>query len=185
VNIVDRVRNLLLTPKPEWQAIHGEKMTIQEVYLQYLVLLAAFPAGGQLLSIWRFGGLNFALRMAIASYLATLIGAYVSSLVVDHLATNFSSTRNQHNAFKLVAYGAAPSLLAGALAFLPNIGALAALAGAIYTIYLFYLGLPVLMATPQEKVLPYMIFSFVAMIIVYYVIGWVLAFFFGVRFMPL
>ncbi len=184
MNIVDRIKNIMLTPKPEWRVIHGEKTGVQEIYLQYLVLVAALPAGGQLLSMWRFD-FHVALRLAIASYIATLAGAYVSALVLEYLAENFSSTRSRLNAFKLVAYGATPSLLAGALVFLPNIGALASLAGVIYGIYLFYLGLPILMSTPEDKVLPYMIFSFIVVIVAYYLIGWILAFLLGVTFYPL
>lgn len=185
MTVVDRVKNILLTPKPEWQVIHGEKLSVQEIYLQYLVLVAALPAGGQLLSMWRFESFQAALRMAIASYLATLVGAYVSTLVLEYLAEYFASNRNRQNAFTLVAYGSTPSLIAGALVFLPNIGALAAVAGVIYTIYLFYLGLPILMNTPDDKVLPYMVFSFIVVLITYYLIGWTLALFLGVSFYPL
>lgn len=185
MNIIDRVRNLMLAPKSEWLVIHGERMSIQEIYMQYLVLVAALPAGGQLLSSGRFGSFNSALRMAIASYLAILIGAYLCSLVVDYLAASFSSTRNQNNAFKLVCYSVSPSLLAGALAFVPNIGDLAAIAGAIYTIYLIYLGLPALMGTPEEKVTPYMIFSFIVIVVAYFIIGWLLSIFLGISFRPL
>ena len=185
MDIIQRVKKMMLTPKPEWQIIHGERSSIQEIYLQYLMLLAALPAVGQLLSIWRHGSFNNALRMAITSFLVSLIGAYVCALVVDYLAPNFSSTRSKNQAFKLVAYGATPSLMVGVLAFLPNIGALAALAGAVYTIYLFYLGLPVLMETPQENVVPYMLISFAVVLVAYYLLGWILAFLLGVSFLPL
>lgn len=183
MNLVDRVKNIMLTPKTEWTAVHAEKMSVQEIYVQYLVLLAALPAAGQLLSLGRLGGFNIALRMAIISYIASLVGAYVTSLVVDNLANSFASTRNMNNAFKLVAYGMTPSLIAGLLVFLPSIGALAALAGAIYGIYLFYLGLPVLMNTPQDRVVPYMIVSFLALLVVYFILGWILAVFLGVSFL--
>jgi ABC-type multidrug transport system permease subunit len=185
VDIIQRVKNLMLTPKPEWQTIHGERLSIQEIYLQYLMLIAALPAVGQLLSIWRHGSFNNALRMAITSFVASLIGAYVCALVIDYLAPNFASTRNKNHAFKLVAYAATPSLIVSVLAFVPNIGALAALAGAVYTIYLFYLGLPILMETPQENIVPYMLIAFAVVLITYYLIGWILAFLLGVSFLPL
>lgn len=183
MNLVDRVKKIMLTPKAEWTVIHVEKMSVQEIYVQYLVLLAALPAAGQLLSVGRFGGFGYALRMAIITYLASLVGAYVSSFVVDNLATNFASTRSMNNAFKLVAYGMTPGLIAGVLAFLPGIGTLASLAGAVYGIYLFYLGLPVLMNTPQDKVVPYMIVSFLVLLVVYFILMWLLAMVLGVSFL--
>jgi hypothetical protein len=185
MTVVDRVRNIMLTPKPEWQVIHGEKTGVQDVYFQYLVVVAALPAAGQLLSMWRYENFHAALRMAIASYVAALAGAFLSALVLEFLAESFSSLRSRADAFKLVAYGSTPSLIAGALFFLPNIGALAAVAGAIYTVYLFYLGLPILLSTPEEKLVPYMVFSFIAVAVAYYLLGWVLAFFLGVGFNPL
>jgi hypothetical protein len=40
---------------------------------------------------------------------------------------------------------------------------------ALYSIYLFYLGLPVMMKTPADKVIPYMAVSAVVIIVVYIV----------------
>jgi hypothetical protein len=54
---------------------------------------------------------------------------------------------------------------------LPIIGILAVLAGGIYSIYLFYLGLPVLMKTPPDKVVAYMIVAAVVIFVIYIVIG--------------
>lgn len=185
MTIVDRIKNIMLTPKSEWQVIHSEGLGIQDIYLQYFVLVAALPAAGQLLSMGRFGNFHSALRMAIITYVATLVGTYVSALVIEYLAENFSSTRDRPNAFRLIAYGTTPTLIAGTLVFLPNIGVLASLAGVIYTIYLFYLGLPILMGTPEDKVLQYMAVAFVAVVVSYSLIGWILASFFGVTFLPL
>jgi hypothetical protein len=185
MTVVDRVKNIMLTPKPEWQAIQGEKTGVQEVYFEYLVVVAALPAVGQLLSMWRYENFHAALRVAIASYVAALAGAFVSALVLEFIAETFSSLRSRESAFKLVAYGSTPSLIAGALFFLPNIGALASVAGAIYMAYLIYVGLPILMNTPEEKLLPFMFVSFLAIAVAYYLLGWILAFFLGVSFYPL
>ena len=54
---------------------------------------------------------------------------------------------------------------------LPIIGFLVVLAGGIYSIYLFYLGLPVLMKTPPDKVVAYMIVAAVVIFVIYIVIG--------------
>ena len=182
MNFIERVKNLLLAPKLEWQTISGEKHTVQDIYAQYLVLLAGLPAAGHLLSFGRYGGFSGSLRVALVSYLAVLIGAYVTGLAVDHLAPNFSSNRSLVNAFKVVVYGITPILVAGALAMLPGLGELAVLAGAVYSLYLLYLGLPVLMGTPEEKVVSYMIVAFMACMIVYFVLGSIFAVFFGVSF---
>ena len=54
-------------------------------------------------------------------------------------------------ALKVVAFSYTASWVAGVFQIVPGIGMLLALAGSIYSIYLLYLGLPVLMKCPREK----------------------------------
>ena len=42
MNLVDRVRNILLTPKAEWAAIDAEPASIQQIYARYVVPLARY-----------------------------------------------------------------------------------------------------------------------------------------------
>lgn len=179
MNVVDRVKNILLTPKSEWEAIKSEAAGIQQIYTTYLVIVAALPAVGQLLGMARLG-FGYSLRLAVTSYLVSLASVYVSALIVDNLANNFSSTKDMNQAFKLVAYALTPSYVAAVLAFLPGLGLLIGLAGAAYSVYLFYLGLPVLMRTPQDKVIPYMLAAFIVSIVVYFFLYAILGFIFGV-----
>jgi hypothetical protein len=179
MNVVDRAKNILLTPKSEWETIKGESAGIQQIYTQYLVIVAAFPAVGQLLGMARLGFGN-SLRLTVTSYLVSLASVYVSALIVDNLANSFSSTKDMKQAFKLVAYALTPSYVAAVLAFLPGLGWLVGLAGAAYSVYLFYLGLPVLMRTPQDKVIPYMLAAFIVSIVVYFFLFAILGFIFGV-----
>jgi hypothetical protein len=74
----------------------------------------------------------------------------------------------------LVAYSTTPVWIAGVLNLIPVLAVLILFA-AIYSIYLFYLGVPVLMKTPPEKVIPYMIVSVLVIIVVWFVIGAILA----------
>ena len=39
--LVDRVKNILLTPRTEWSAIAGETATVQGLYTGYIMILAA------------------------------------------------------------------------------------------------------------------------------------------------
>ena len=60
--------------------------------------------------------------------------------------------------------------VAGVLHLVPVLGVLTILA-ALYSIYLFYLGLPVVMSTPTAQVIPYMLVSAVVVIVVSLVLG--------------
>ncbi|MFT4100829.1 MAG: Yip1 family protein [Burkholderiaceae bacterium] len=161
--LIDRVKAILLTPKTEWPVIEQEPGDIAGIYKDYLVFLVAIPAlaGFIGMSIVGFGGIVpvrtpffSGLVNGILLYLLTLVLIYVLALIVDALAPTFGGTRNALAAFKLVAYGMTASLVAGALTIIPVLAPLAII-GSLYSLYLFYVGLPVLMKCPPEKTLPY------------------------------
>ena len=58
--------------------------------------------------------------------------------------------RDRINAFKLVAYGSTAGFVGGIFSLIPSLGVLGLFAG-LYSIYLIYTGIPVLMKCPQEK----------------------------------
>jgi len=64
-----------------------------------------------------------------------------------------------------VAFSSTASWVAGVLQLVPLLGPLALLA-ALYGVYLFYLGLPVVMRTPPNKVISYMVVSAVVIIVI-------------------
>jgi hypothetical protein len=41
MSIVDRVKNILMSPKTEWPVIAGEATTTQALYTGYIMILAA------------------------------------------------------------------------------------------------------------------------------------------------
>ncbi len=111
---------------------------------------------------------------AVLSYVLTIVGVYVSALVINALAPTFSGEKNDVAAFKLVAYSYTAPLVAGILNLIPSLSVLGLLAS-LYGVYLLYLGLPVLMGNPQEKSVSYTIVSILVMIVVYFVMGGIAA----------
>jgi len=71
---------------------------------------------------------------------------------------------------KLVAYASTPAWVAGVVGLFPPLAVLGILAG-LYGIYLFYLGLPPVMQTPGDKVIPYMLVSAIIIVVLYLVVG--------------
>jgi hypothetical protein len=53
----------------------------------------------------------------------------------------------------------------------PGLGGLIALVGGLYSLYLFYLGLPVLMKNPADKSVVYMIVVVVSAVVIAAVLG--------------
>ena len=182
MNIVERAKNILFKPSQTWAEIQKEQMSIAEIYLSYVVILAAIPAIAQFIGSAFIGysvmgmhfrmGIGSALGYAIVSYIFSLIGVYIVALIANALASSFGTEPNLTNAFKAVAFSMTPTWVAGVLHIIPPLSILLILAG-LYGIYLFYLGLPLLMNTPKEKGLIYVIVVIVITIVFYMILGFI------------
>ena len=87
-------------------------------------------------------------------------------LIIDGLAPSFGSTKDPLKAMKVAAYYPTAGWVAGLLLLIPGVGVLAALIGGIYSLYLLYIGLPMLMRTPADKQVAYFVVTLIVAIIV-------------------
>lgn len=164
MNLVQRIRNILLSPQSEWQTIATEPGTVGDIYARYLVYLAAIPAvagfiGMSLLGIGGFGitvrvPLLAGLVQMVLSYGLSLAMVYVLALVIDALATTFGGRADRLSAFKVAAYSMTASLVAGIFSLVPSLAVLGLLGG-VWSVWLLFLGLPVLMRNAPDKTVAY------------------------------
>ncbi len=177
MNLIERVQGILLKPKQEWQTIAGETTTIPELYKTYVIILAAIGPVASIIgmSLVGFGGFRISLASSltsgVVSYILTLVGVYVLALIIDALAPTFSGEKNINQAFKVAAYSYTPGWVLGVLMIIPALSPLMILG--LYGLYLLYLGLPVLMKSPQEKSLGYTVAVVVAAVVIFVVIGFI------------
>ena len=182
-SLKDRVIAILTRPKAEGPVIEAEATNPGKLYREYIAILAAIPAistfiGMSLIgiSIPMFGtfrvGIVRGLANAVVAYVLTLVGVYIAAVVIDRLAPAFESKQDQLQALKLVAYASTPAWVGGVLNIFPPLAILGLLVG-LYAIYLFYLGLPVLMKTPAAKVIPYMVVAAIVVIVLNFLVGMV------------
>jgi hypothetical protein len=178
--LINRLQNILLSPKTEWAAIKQETIRIPLIYLKYLLVLAVLPSIGYLLSA--LGGSSFieALRLAIISYVVWLVTFDVSAYIVNQFAPTFSSIPQVNFAFRLVAFSVSPILAFGLLTFVPYLGLILWIVGAAYSAYLCYLGLPILLQTPEDRRVPYTLAAIVTVLVIYFVLLVGLGLVFGV-----
>jgi hypothetical protein len=156
MNIVDRVKNILMSPKTEWPTIAAEPATTQSIYTGYVMILAAI---GPLAMVLRAlaGGFVGALAVAIATYVIALAITFVLALIVDALAPSFGGTKDFTASLKLTAYSYTAAWIAGIFQLVPFIGGIIGLLAAIYSFYTFYLGAPVLKKCAPDKAVAYTI----------------------------
>lgn len=171
MNIIERVKNILITPKTEWEVINGETATPQSLLMGYVLPLAVIASVGSLLKgLMITGGIKFFIVTAVIAFVASVISYYITVIVVDMLAPSFASEKNMGKSAQLVAYSGTASYVGGLISFIPVIGWLIALAAWGYGIYLMYLGIGPLKKTPEDKKIVYMLVTFLIMIALYFII---------------
>jgi Yip1 domain len=165
MNIVDRIKNILLTPKTEWEVIAAETTPTNTLIVNYVLPLAAVAAIAGFIGMsvigmgGMFGGtfripLMWGLVHAIFHVVMGVVLVFVLAFIIDALAPNFGSQKNMPQAIKVAAYSCTPVWVAGIVTIIPMLGILVLLA-AIYAFYLLYLGLAGVMKSPQDKVTAY------------------------------
>lgn len=170
MNLLDRIKNILLSPRTEWPKIAGEAATVQSLYVGYILILAAIAPLALLI---HSGGA--AIAVAIAQYVVALVITYLIALIVDALAPTFSGTKDFTQSLKLVAYSYTAPWVAGVFLLLGStIGGLIGLVAAIYAWYTFYLGVPEMKKCPPEKAVGYTIVVVLCGIVLAIVLGGVL-----------
>lgn len=181
MSLQTRVQAILTKPAEEWRVIAAEPADVQGLIRDYAAPLAAIPAVCQWLgfSLIGFGplfrvGIVRGFVNAVVSWVMSLVGVWISAVVIEKLAPTFQSKGNTVQAMKLVAYAMTPVWVAGVLYLIPALSPLVLIAG-LYAIYIFYLGLPVLMDTPSGQVIPYMVVSAIVIIVLSIVLGMVAA----------
>ena len=168
MDIVARARAMVLSPAAEWRVIEPETGDAAYLFTNYVAFLAAIPAVCEFLRRLLFGwrgprvglhhlhhfGFFSGLFGAFIHWLVAFVIVYAMAVIIDGLAPTFSGEKNQQNAMKLATYSMTPAWLAGVFALIPGLGFLRLIA-ALYSIYVFWLGLPVLMKPPADKLGPY------------------------------
>jgi hypothetical protein len=171
--LADRVKKIIMQPGQEWQVIDAEPHTVQDIYVRYVMILAAIPAvasfiGWSIVGVGVFGAtyrvpIGAGVAHMVLSFLLSLGAVYVVALVIDALAPNFEGQKDFIQALKLAAYSSTASWLAGIFYVVPALSILGLLG--VYSLYLLFVGLPILMKTPEDKSLPYTVIVLVAVIV--------------------
>lgn len=144
-NLIDRAKNIILTPRSEWAVIEREPSTIRDLYVGYACILAAIPPLAQFIGgiafrawAWGIGGIISGVVSAIVTYVLSLAFVALIAIVVEALAPQFGRRITRIDAFKLIIYSSTPAWLAGVFLIWWPLSPLTLLG--LYGFWLVYLG---------------------------------------------
>lgn len=180
MNLVERAKRILLSPRTEWQVIDAEPTSAAQLYTTYVMPLAAIGPISQMIGYSVFGipvpfmgtyrvPFGSALASAVVSYVLALAVTYALALIIDGLAPTFNAQSSQVQALKVSAYSGTASWVAGIFLLIPGVRVLTILG--LYGLYLLYLGLPILMKSPREKSAAYSGLVAVAAVVLFLLAG--------------
>ena len=174
MDILQRAKNIIMTPKTEWPVIAAEEPNTAQIFKEYVLPLALIPSIAYIIGLGVIGrgmmsSFSLGLAMGLIQFILAFVGVYLSAYVIAFLAPKFGSQQDMGRAVQLVAYSYTPAWVAGILSIVPALGILA-FVGGLYGLYLMYLGLPHMMKTPQDKAIGYLVVSLIAVIVTYWII---------------
>jgi hypothetical protein len=147
-------KQLLTDPRTAWAGASPDRPSTAPSPLKFLLVLATLPALGAAL-----GALSsyvtrdpiFVVARTATSYLLALGLVFGFSRLVRILANAFESRTDPPAAERLAIFSATPWLVYGALAGLPWVGGLVQMVALCHCGYLFALGAPVVIGTPEPR----------------------------------
>ena len=175
MNLVARVKNILLAPQTEWGVIERESGDTSYLFKNYVAILAAIPAVCSVVGMTMLSAgpkhlmIASAVVYAIIGYLLSFVGVWLFAVIIDLLAPTFGARKDFAGAMKLSAYSHTPYWLAGIFYLIPALSVLIILG--LYAVYLLWVGVPVLMKAPREKTIVYTIAVVVCAALFFFIVA--------------
>ncbi len=162
--ILNHVWGLFSHPQQEWESIRDEPCTVTMCYVRHVLILAAVPAISAYIGAVQVGWsvsaeettkltASSALPIAIAFYLAMLAAVYVVGRLIHWMSQTFGAQTTLAQSVVLVTYTGTPLFLVGIVALypMPWVNMLFGIVALLYTVYLLYTGVPVVMKITKEQ----------------------------------
>jgi len=178
-SIVARAKGIIISPKDEWPKIATEPSSVSDVFIRYVLPLAAIGPlaafiGGQ---VFGFNTMLISYRPSlmsgvttlITSYVLSLVGLFVVAFIANFLAPKFDGKDDFTRAFKLCAYAFTAAWVIAIVQIVPALGILAILG--LYSLYLFYLGVTPMVGVPADKAAAYTAITVICAIVVNIIVG--------------
>jgi hypothetical protein len=162
-NFIKRTINIIFNPVNEWIVIADEPYShaalVRTFALPFIILCSVSKFAGLLFISGQFEFQN-ALLLSLIQFVIIYTGIYLTSKIVYKLAPSFHSEKNQDQAFKLIIYSCVPFFISTFIVnLLPSLFFFQLFY--LYTIYLLYNGITVLLKTPDDQKIGYVVISLI------------------------
>jgi hypothetical protein len=171
-NIVDRAKNILVTPKQEWQIIDREPANVSTVLFSYVLPMLLIGALATFLGFGLIGqngiklGADGGLIRAIIFVVFTTVLVFAMGATIEILAPSFMSEKNWTKSFKIAAYSMTAVYLAAFFWIFPALWILVLLCS-LYSAYALYTGIGVVKKTTPDKQVAYFAIVLLITVVLY------------------
>jgi len=173
-----RTKYFIINPGKAWEVVHREERPMKFVrgsfFLPLIILVTISAFLGSMFFINTTLKPMYSVLTAITTFLFLYLGVYGSAFAVREIMRAMDLGHDFLVAFKLVAYSMAPiflsltvSRLFESLLFINVLG--------LYGLYIFWIGMEVMVNPPDHKKLPMIIASVVSMLIIFFLLQIILS----------
>ena len=174
--VINRLKNLVLSPNLEWEKIKSESIVPREVFLNYLLPLlivgCLLKLIGRFLYLTNYNILH-AILAGISYFLISISVIYASTWIVNEILPKFKCEKQFNNVFKLIAFSSLPSiLLIGISSLHPDLTFINLFS--IFSVILFWIGVPKLLQIQVELKTGFVLISLLLIIIITVILSFIL-----------
>ncbi len=166
INVIERAKNILVTPKQEWTAVEKEETSVSTILTTYVLpllgigALAVFIGQGLIgKSMGPFGGSTASVKAGLIGALLyvvfSVLTVFIVAAAIDALAPTFQSEKHWRKSFQMAAYSLTAAYIGAVFYILPALNILVILC-TLYAIYPLYTGIPIMKKTTVDKQVAYL-----------------------------
>ncbi|WP_250464443.1 Yip1 family protein [Microbulbifer litoralis] len=171
MRLLSHTIGIFTNPDKEWEAIRADRHSFLQVYLSHVPILALIPSVAAYIGVTRVGfelgghlsrlTPNSAAVLAVVMYFAILLGVYLLGEFINWMARSYGveddeATRH-YEGTALAVFVTTPIFIASLILLYPHVWLAVAVIGlaGIYSVYLIYEGIPILMNMGKERAFLY------------------------------
>tara|TARA_R110002072_G_scaffold284396_2_gene448495 strand:+ start:101105 stop:101701 length:597 start_codon:yes stop_codon:yes gene_type:complete len=161
---MNHLLGMLINPHAEWARIRDRNDSIAGHYLRFLIWIAILPPvawwyGASQIG-WELSGREIRLTADSAAqimglfYITMLVSVAFLGFMIHWMAKTYDARNDDiAHGIGIAAYMCTPMFIVGLTGFFPNLwlDMLLATAASAYTIYLLYIGIPIVYDMPKER----------------------------------